>query len=171
MIWLLLALICVIAFGIWVYNMDDDFLFKILLWVMAPIFLFLFAYLMIIVSSCFIDKNKTNYIYDKTSNTEIVALNNSTGVSGRSGFLGSGYVSENLYYYYMMDTRKGYKASKIRADDTYVRYSDDPHIETYSVIGFKNKLYYLIAVPFYDCYYIAYIPEGSIIENYKIDLE
>lgn len=169
MIWLLLALIYLIVFSIWVYEIDDDFLIKIILWVGVSIVLILLAFLMIMFSSCFIDK--TNYTYEKTNTIEIIALNDSTGVNGKSGFLGSGYVSENLYYYCMENTNNGYKASKIRAEAAYVKHSDDPHIETYSVTGFKNKLYYLISVPFADCYYIVYIPEGSIIENYKIDLE
>lgn len=171
MIWLLLALICVIVFSIWVYEIDDDFLTKILLWIALLIGSAAFVFITILISSAVIYNNKTNYIYEKTNTTEIVALNDSTGVSGRIGFLGSGYVSEDLYYYYMKNTSKGYKASKIRADATYVKYSEDPHIEIYSVTGFKNKLYYLIGVPFTDCYYIAYVPEGSIIENYRIDLE
>lgn len=171
MIWILIALIFSIAIGIWLYKMDDDFLIKILLWIALMVGSVAFAYIAILISSAVICNKGTNYIYEKTDTTEIVALSDSTGVNGRVGFLGSGYISEDLYYYYMKNTSKGYRTSKIRADATYVRYSEDPHIETYSVTGFKNKLYYLIGVPFANHYYIAYIPEGSIMEIYNIDLK
>ena len=107
---------------------------------------------------------------EKTSTEHIIALNDSTGVNGRAGFLGSGYVEDELYYYYMTDTKEGLQAKKIKAEDTYVRYSDEPIVETYTATNFKNKLLWFIALPI-KSFHIAYIPEGSIIENYRIDLE
>ena len=107
---------------------------------------------------------------EKSSTERIIALNDSTGVNGRAGFLGSGYVEDELYYYYMTDTKEGFQAKKIKAEDTYVRYSDEPIVETYTATNFKNKLLWLIALPI-KSFHIVYIPEGSIIENYQIDLK
>lgn len=107
---------------------------------------------------------------EKTSTEYIIDLNDSTGVNGRAGFLGSGYVEDELYYYYMTDTKEGFQAKKIKADDTYVRYSNEPIVETYTATNFKNKFLWLIAFPI-NSFHIVYIPEGSIIENYRIDLK
>ena len=140
------------------------------MWILGLIGGLLVLGLMLMLSSCFI--SKSNYTYELAKKEEIVALQDSTGGTVRHGFMGSAYVNNSLYYYYMTDTELGYKSGKIDAGNTYVRYCEDekPVVETYYAVDFTNKWYYLFAIPS-DTYYIAYIPEGSIIENYQIDLK
>lgn len=102
--------------------------------------------------------------------TNIIALKDNAGVSG-SFFLGSGYIDDDLYYYYAAETERGYKVNKLRADNCYTQYSDDaPRIEEYEATGFKRWYHYIYAIPS-DSYYVVYIPEGSITNVFEIDLE
>lgn len=168
MIWFIL----VVIFSIWFIKiLHDDgcsFVGGFFFWLSMTFLVFLLSVAMIgFCSSVAVIFPQT---CEKSSTEHIIALNDSTGVNGRAGFLGSGYVEDELYYYYMTDTKEGFQAKKIKAEDTYVRYSDESIIETYTATNFKNKLLWLIALPI-NSYHIVYIPEGSIIENYRIDLE
>ena len=168
MIWFIL----VVIFSIWFIKfLHDDgcgFVGGFFFWLFATFVAFILSIAMIgLCSSVAVIFPQT---CEKSSTEHIIALNDSTGVNGRAGFLGSGYVEDELYYYYMTDTKEGFQAKKIKAEDTYVRYSDEPIVETYTATNFKNKLPWLIALPI-KSFYIVYIPEGSIIENYRIDLE
>ena len=168
MIWFIL----VVIFSIWFIKfLHDDgcgFVGGFFFWLFMTFLVFIFSVAMIgFCSSVSVIFPQT---CEKSSMERIIALNDSTGVNGRAGFLGSGYVEDELYYYYMTDTKEGFQAKKIKAEDTYVRYSDEPIVETYTATNFKNKLLWLIALPIKSSH-IVYIPEGSIIENYRIDLE
>ena len=168
MIWFIL----VVIFSIWFIKFlhDDDYSFVggFFFWLFVTFLAFLLSLAMIgLCSSVAVIFPQT---CEKSSTEHIIALNDSTGVNGRAGFLGSGYVEDELYYYYMTDTKEGFQAKKIKAEDIYVRYSDEPIVETYTATNFKNKLLWLIALPI-NSYHIVYIPEGSIIENYRVDLE
>ena len=102
--------------------------------------------------------------------TNIIALKDSAGNSG-SFFLGSGYIDDDLYYYYAAETERGYKVDKIKASNCYTRYSDDtPRIEEYKAVGFKNWYDYIYAMPSVS-YKVVYIPEGSITNVFEVDLE
>ena len=102
-----------------------------------------------------------------TATSSIVALNDGSLIEGRSGFLRSGYVEEELYYFYMKDTGNGtYAMRKVPADRTFICYTDDnfriePLERTYSLGCF----YYLEG----NIYYI-YVPKGTITEEFTIDL-
>lgn len=168
MIWFIL----VVIFSIWFIKfLHDDgcgFVGGFFFWLSMTFLVFLLSVAMIgFCSSVAVIFPQT---CEKTSTEHIIALNDSTGVNGRAGFLGSGYVEDELYYYYMTDTKEGFQAKKIKAEGTYVRYSDEPIVETYAATNFKNKFLWLIALPI-NSFHIVYIPEGSIIENYRINLE
>lgn len=168
MIWFILVIIFSIWFIKFLHDDGCSFVGGFFFWLSMTFLVFLLSVAMIGFCS------SVAVIFPQTcekSNTEhIIALNDSTGVNGRSGFLGSGYVEDELYYYYMTDTKEGFQAKKIKAEDTYVRYSDKPIVETYTATNFKNKLLWFIALPI-KSFHIVYIPEGSIIENYRIDLK
>ena len=170
MIWALILVVVMIVFAAFLYADDYGIILGSIMWNMMLFLGLIVLGLMLTLSSCFI--NKSNYTYELTKREDIIALQDSTGGTVRHGFMGSAYINNSLYYYYMTDTEYGYKAGKIDAGNTYVRYCEDgkPIVETYSASGFTNKWYYLFAFPM-DTYYIAYIPEGSIIENYQIDLK
>lgn len=167
MIWIGILVISMITLAVGLHK-DECGIFGVFIWSLALVVGLILVFATMVLSSLFI--SKSSYIYEKTDTEEIVALQDSTGANGGLWFLGSCYVDNDLYYYYMTYTENGYKASKINAESTYVKYSDEAYIENYSSIDFKNKICYLFTIPL-DSYYIAYIPEGSIIENYRIDLE
>lgn len=168
MIWFILVVIFSIWFIKFLHDDDCSFVVGFFFWLFMTFLVFIFSIAMIgFCSSVAVIFPQT---CEKSSTEHIIALNDSTGVNGRSGFLGSGYVEDELYYYYMTDTKEGFQAKKIKAEDTYVRYSDEQIVETYTATNFKNKLLWLIALPI-KSFHIVCIPEGSIIENYRIDLE
>ena len=168
MIWFILVVIFSIWFIKFLHDDDCSFVGGFFFWLFVTFLAFLLSLAMIgLCSSVAVIFPQT---CEKSSMEHIIALDDSTGVSGRAGFLGSGYVEDELYYYYMTDAKEGFQAKKIKAEDTYVRYSDEPIVETYTATNFKNKLLWLIALPI-KSFYIVYIPEGSIIENHRIDLE
>lgn len=168
MIWFILVVIFSFWFIKFLHDDDCSFVVGFFFWLFMTFLVFIFSIAMIgFCSSVAVIFPQT---CEKSSTEHIIALNDSTGVNGRSGFLGSGYVEDELYYYYMTDTKEGFQAKKIKAEDTYVRYSDEQIVETYTATNFKNKLLWLIALPI-KSFHIVYIPEGSIIENYRIDLE
>lgn len=168
MIWFILVVIFSFWFIKFLHDDDCSFVVGFFFWLFMTFLVFIFSIAMIgFCSSVAVIFPQT---CEKSSTEHIIALNDSTGVNGRAGFLGSGYAEDELYYYYMTDTKEGFQAKKIEAEDIYVRYSDEPIVETYTATNFKNKLLWLIALPI-KSFHIVYIPEGSIIENYRIDLE
>lgn len=168
MIWLILVIIFSIWFIYYLYYDGCSFIGGFFFWLLMTFLVFLLSVAILGFCSCIAEY--TPQKCTKTSTEHIIALNDSSGVNGRTGFLGSGYVEDELYYYYMADTEEGFRANKIKAENTYVRYSDEPMVEKYTATNFKNKLLWLIALPT-KSYHIVYIPEGSIIENYRIDLK
>ena len=96
---------------------------------------------------------------------EIVALNDSNKIGGMF-YCRRGYIEEKLYYQYMRRSGSGFKTGKVKADDTTLYYADDDYrVEFYM----KTKEWWIFHDEAY-CYEI-YIPEGSIAEDYQIDLQ
>lgn len=128
------------------------------------------------------------------SSTEIVALADSSEISGKH-FLGSGSIGENDYYVYYVETEHGFKREKSHASSVYLKYipnNETPHIDKYSHITqkvlVKKPENAWLSLVWYLCYKntdvgdvlekttssshtIIYIPEGTIQENYILDLE
>lgn len=76
------------------------------------------------------------------------------------------YVNEQLYYQYMVDIGNAYKANQIPANDTTLYYdSDYPRVEWHkrkkSIWIFKHE----------ESYWKMYVPEGTITEDYLVDLQ
>ena len=110
---------------------------------------------------------------DKTWNTvedvDIYALQDNLTTEG-SFFLGSGHIDNELKYFYVKETDVGYTVCNVDADDSYIRYTTDRcHIER-QTYEFTNGFVKLIAFPISDRY-IFHIPDGSIINNYAVDLK
>ena len=82
-------------------------------------------------------------------------------------YLRHGHIEENLYYQYMVKLNKsGFIANKVKADNAMLYYSDDNfRVEWYAKerhwLWFQQK----------ETYNKIYIPEGSISEEYSIDLK
>lgn len=110
---------------------------------------------------------------DKTWSTvediDIYALQDNLTTEG-SFFLGSGHIDDELKYFYVKETDVGYTVCNVDADDSYIRYTNDRcHIEK-QTYEFTNKFVAAIAIPMSDRY-IFHIPDGSILNNYAVDLK
>lgn len=126
--------------------------------------------------------------YKLVESQNIVALQDSSNASGRF-LLGSGTIGNNMYYCYYIDTDEGYKYQQINTSDydVSIKYCNDnetPHIEKYDryTIPTSNKKWgwvfnpILIAPQAHQSVSSAqkiyiYLPEGTIDENYKVDLQ
>lgn len=125
--------------------------------------LLLTATSVVIADSC---ADKT---YSVVEDIDIYALQDNLTTEGRF-FLGSGHVDGELKYFYVEESEFGYKVNSIDADKCYIKYTSDRcHLEkqTYT---FDNSFVQFIAIPMSDRY-VFYIPEGSIINNYSVDLK
>lgn len=108
--------------------------------------------------------------YSVISDTKIIALKDNQNVNGSFYILG-GYVDGDLYYYYAIETEFGYMTEKIKAENVYIKYTnDEPHIEERQG-DFANKKNNLWAFPFCSNKYIIYCPYGTITREFNIDLE
>jgi hypothetical protein len=117
------------------------------------------------ITSCFAEID-----YDLVSDTKIIALKDNQNVNG-SFYITSGYVNEDLYYYYATETEFGYKTEKIKTDNAYIKYTDgEAHIEKYNG-EFANNSAYLWGIPMCDSRYIIYCPDGTVTNEFNIDLE
>lgn len=109
--------------------------------------------------------------YNIASDTKIVALKDNQNANG-SFYIGSGYVDEDLYYYYAIETEFGYKTEKIRADNAYIKYTDgDAHIEKHEGTFANESLNLWVGVCICNDRYIIYCPEGTITNEFDVDLE
>ncbi len=138
------------------------------------------------VVSSEITERKEEYKLVKSQN--IVALQDSSNTSGRF-LLGSGTINGSMYYCYYIDTDEGYKYQQINANeyDVSIKYcngNETPHIEKYdkytvvtsnkdwgwvfnpALIFPQEKEAVLSPIKVY-----IYLPEGTIDENYKVDLQ
>lgn len=112
------------------------------------------------------EKAAWNYSDVPYSTEHITSLNDSNMVNGKF-YLRHGYIEENLYYQYMVKLNKGgFIANKVKADNAMLYYSDDNfRVEWYAKerhwLWFQQK----------ETYNKIYIPEGSISEEYSIDLK
>lgn len=117
-----------------------------------------------IVGEVKLDKQPWNY--SKPYATEkIVSLSDSNQLNG-SFHVRRGYIGEKLYYQYMVDLGQGYKANKVCADNTTLYYDNkNCRVEWYEKE--RHWLYFSKT----EKYHKIYIPEGSITDDYMIDLK
>lgn len=170
MIWFLIGLIVFVVWTICIC-LDDlyDWGEKIGMSVLALITVTLGSVLVFILASLTIGSCAA-VDYNKVSDTKIIALKDNQNVSG-SFYIMGGYVDEDLYYYYATETEFGYKTEKIKADNAYIKYTDgETHIETYEA-EFVNDYVYGFAAPNYSDRYIIYCPDGTVTNEFSVDLE
>lgn len=136
----------------------------------ASIFALLVSILIIIISSAVPGKTK---LYN-TETIKLTALKDNLGIQGHY-FLGSGNIDSEMQYVYMYQTDdNGYKVNSIKATKATIYYLTDaenttPYLEI-ATFGFSNKLRTFLFRHNYYSEYKFYIPNGSIINNYIIDL-
>lgn len=107
--------------------------------------------------------------------TPIYAFQDNLNIKGHRTLM-SGYIDEVLYYYYVYQTTDGgYKVGHVKQDDATIYYTaneEDCRLETREM-HFKNPIHDWLAEGFIDenTSYAFYIPEGSIITEYNVDLQ
>lgn len=111
------------------------------------------------------EKSTWNYPDKPYSTEHIASLNDSNMVNGRF-YLRRGYIEENLYYQYMVKLNGGFVANKVKSNNATLYCSDDNfRVEWYEKerhwLWFQQK----------ETYNKIYIPNGSISEEYSVDLE
>lgn len=170
MIWLILgAIACVgIIIRICCDSWNDWFekvLFSIFTVVISSVVILLVLLISSAIISCNADMN-----YNMVSDTKIIALKDNQNVSG-SFYIMGGYVDEDLYYYYATETEFGYKTEKVKVNNAYIKYTDgETHIERY-VGEFANEKNNLWGFSICDDRYIIYCPDGTVTNEFIVDLE
>lgn len=113
------------------------------------------------------------------STQKIVNLKDNRDAKGHF-FIGIGYVGTETYYYYYYQTKSGsFKADKIRTDKCEVFYTKDtPHIDTIIQIPDEEQtknwltLSWLLSLQTSSNErYKIYVPEGTITDDFSIDME
>ena len=112
--------------------------------------------------------SSSEIVYEETV-TPIVALEDNTASYGQF-FLGTGTSKSDIYYYYMIDTERGYVMQNIKASNAYIKYDANPRIVIENGCGFKHWYNNIWAFPI-STRYTIYVPEGTILNNYNIDLK
>lgn len=106
---------------------------------------------------------------------EIVAMQDNLNTNGRF-YLTHGMIDTDLYYFYMRETSKGLKQGKMPAHSTYITYTEDtPHVEYYET-RFKEDAkwvdwFTLNDRCYVESYYRAYVPTGTVQEDFYVDLK
>ena len=96
----------------------------------------------------------------------IVALGDSNMING-TVYMRRGYIDEDLWYQYMVKVDGGgFVANKVRSDSAVLYYSDgDYRVEWYE--KHRGWLWFTSDAN----YYKIYIPEGTIVDDFTVDLK
>jgi hypothetical protein len=139
-------------------------------WIGFPLLAF-FASLCFMILSSGICSCFCNTEYKMTNDKPIIALQDNIETNGRF-FLGSGTIDEDPVYYYMAEDEFGYKMDTVDTDFAYIQYSKDkPHIETYAPYFTNGFVEFFTGGCISGNRTIIYVPKGSIVENYNVDLQ
>lgn len=114
-----------------------------------------------------IKERKVEIITEKISSNEIYALQDNQYLSLRN--------QNQMDYYYTIEEAEGrgkqmQKYSSAKSYIIYISKKEQPHVEEVKV-KIKNIKDYIIYAPTSVTEYYFYIPEGSILEEYNVDLQ
>ncbi len=170
MIWFIIGFVVAIAIIIKIFcNEWNDWGDKIGGSILTLICTFLVSVAVLLAASIFVNCC-AEIEYNVASDTKIIALKDNQNVNG-SFYIMGGYIDEDLYYYYAVETEFGYKTEKMRAYNVYIKYTDgEAHIERHRG-EFTNDIANLFGFPMCDDIYIIYCPEGTITNEFNVDLE
>jgi len=154
--------------------MDDGFLegIKVLIVGLLISSIFLVPSIYLVKHADELSKTPKEYIV--LSESKIIALKDNSNISGSfsgSIFISSGYIEQQMYYFYMYETDKGKMMGKMVSDKTYIVETNE---KSPSIICKQEKYkderanYWL--EPSAVEYYI-YVPKGTIDTTYKINLQ
>lgn len=135
--------------------------------VLTGLFIIVFSFVISLIAAFNLEKLtwKCDKIPYKTQ--EIVSLGDSSEVNGRI-YARRGYVGERLYYHYIVERPNGgFVTDKVKANDAVLYYSDDD----FRVEWYKLRRKWWIFYEERENYAKIYIPEGSITDDFRVDLE
>lgn len=170
MIWLIIGFIAFVIAVICIFcnewnDLGEKFFYSFIALIISMIFTIIVLLAASAITSCCVEAD-----YNIISDTKIIALKDNQNISG-SFYIMGGYVDEDLYYYYATETEFGYKVEKLKANNAYIKYTDgETHIEKYEG-EFSNDIANLFGAPMYEYRYIIYCPEGTVTNEFSVDLE
>jgi len=108
----------------------------------------------------------------KSETYEISAIKDNSNVSGNS-FIGTGYVNESQYYFYILETKKGKKMHKVHIGDAYLNEGDyTPYVDVYDYKYNSKFAQWLYGKNKYDDYeFVFFIPEDTVTTEFNVDME
>ncbi|PZT57343.1 hypothetical protein [Paenibacillus silvae] len=167
------ALIGIACLGLWIYYLIEecaDFLEGIVIGSLTLVATVLIAGLLCMASLGLATLfAKTSYV--KTYQTEVISLQDKSSYSGKF-FLGSGNINGSSQYTFITKNDNEMKVQQLGVNEASLIYSDEPKIERYEKF-FDSKIIKLLfgKQPFHSPTFKIYIPEGTIKENYNVDLQ
>ena len=169
------AFLIPIGFGIYCYYEFGELGYSIMNVIIGWFIAFLVLVLITAVMS--VCAENCDKIESRTEQITMHALSDSQNIEGCFGFLGSGYVDEKLTYYYVIQGKDEYgrecfEVKSVEAEDAGIVYISDTEKP------YMLQSYYVYDSGFFDSIFgeqvgkiYFYVPKGSIVENYTIDLE
>lgn len=108
----------------------------------------------------------------KNKTYEISALKDKSNISGRS-FIGTGYINEDQYYFYIIETSKGKKMDKVHINKAYLNEGNyTPHVDVYNFKYKDEFAQWLIGYDKHTEYeYVFFIPENTVTTEFNVDME
>ena len=176
MIWFFIPLLIGTGFTLF-YIYDDIFPYPTIEEIFSSIVLFIFFEFLTIIFSIAVYIGCGSIVglffepvsYTQTE-TPLIALKDNSTING-SFFLGCGNVDSKTQYSYAVDTEFGIEIKTLPTDKKiYFKYDEGaPALITSKPV--YSTLAEWLSAPCYDPIYTFRIPEGSIINEYKVDLE
>lgn len=86
--------------------------------------------------------------------------------------IGRGYIDSSLRYYFLANTKYGYKVESVNSENAYLMADGENKIEFYN-LKFENKVvnYLFDNLSQKSTFYVLHIPKDTIEINYNIDLQ
>jgi hypothetical protein len=171
----MLYIILVIVLGVTgvliaVLDSDNDFWEKFGMGIAQGLFGAVVAFFICFITSVIVD-GVADKEYVKIDENKIIALQDGSSVSGRF-FLGSGSFDGTMKYVYMTSTNNEMSMDSVRVESAKLLYSDLTKIETYKSYYTNKTVRYLFGKESWDHnIYKIYIPEGTVKQNFNVDLQ
>ncbi len=173
MIWLIIGIIIIVSVSIITDVCWKDELYTFISF-SSSLVLTICLIIVLTTISMKVCNNTSKEKYDYS--IDLVALTDNIDTSGELNagvFYRSGYIENDLYYYYLAEENKGIKQYKILAENTYIKETDGvPKIEFYKTKTNYPKFWVLSCFNTDEVdYVVIYVPKECIKNEFNIDLE
>lgn len=110
--------------------------------------------------------------YDRVTTLKMESLQDNNSVSGHF-VLGSGVIDGRMKYVFYYNVNDYYCMKQVDYEDAIIKYSEgNPKVEIHETFPTKSILNeFAIDTDIYDCFYVIYVPKGSIKNNYILDAQ